>query len=75
MEGYQWGEDEERMGVKVQGIRSINGRQGEVKNSIGNGEAKELIYTTHGHELRAVIAGGKYGTRWRGIKEEKLGRL
>ena len=23
MEGYQWGEDEERMGVKVQGIRSI----------------------------------------------------
>ena len=26
-------------------------RQGEVKNSIGNGEAKELIYTTSGHEL------------------------
>ena len=25
---------------------------GEVKNSIGNREAKELIYTTHGHELR-----------------------
>ena len=21
-------------------------------NSIGNGEAKELIYTTHGHELK-----------------------
>ena len=53
----------------------VQSRQGEVKNSIGNGEAKELIYTTHGHELRAVIAGGKYGTRWRGIKEEKLGRL
>ena len=29
-------------------------RQGKVKNSIGNGEAKELICTTQGHELRAV---------------------
>ena len=27
-------------------------RQGEVKNSIGNGEAKVLICTTHGHEPR-----------------------
>ena len=43
------------MGEKVQGIRSLNGRykiDGEVKNSIGNGEAKELICTTQGHELR-----------------------
>ena len=43
-------------GEKLQGIRSINGRyknrQGEVKNSIGNREAKELICTTHGYELR-----------------------
>ena len=42
-------------GEKVQGIRSINvrykNRQGEVKNRIGNGEAKELICMTHGHEL------------------------
>ena len=36
---------------------------GEVKNSMGNGEAKELISTTHGHELRGVgIAGGSGGT-------------
>ena len=45
-----------RMGKKVQGIRIIIGRhkirQGEVKNSIGNGEAKELMYMTHGYELR-----------------------
>ena len=38
------------MGEKAQGIISINSRyknrQGEVKNSIGNGEAKELICTT-----------------------------
>ena len=43
------------MGEKVQGIRSINGRykiDGEVKNSTGNGEAKELISMTHGHEPR-----------------------
>ena len=26
--------------------------QGEVKNSMRNGEAKELMCTTHGHELR-----------------------
>ena len=26
MEGYQWGGDMGRMGEKVQGIRSINGR-------------------------------------------------
>ena len=42
------------MGVKVQGIRSIMGRHkidGEIKNSIGSGEAKELTYTTNGHEL------------------------
>ena len=30
----------------------VQNRQGEVKNSIGNGEAKELICVTHGHELR-----------------------
>ena len=55
MEGYQWGEGRGRMGEKIQGIRSINGRykiDGEVKNSIRNGEAKELICTTHGRELR-----------------------
>ena len=51
------------MGEKVQGIRSINGRykidKGEVKNSMRNVEAKELIYTTHGHELRWGNVGGK----------------
>ena len=44
-----------RMVEKVQGIRNIIGRyeiDGEVKNSIGNGEAKELLCTNHGHELR-----------------------
>ena len=30
----------------------VQNRQGEVKNSIGNGEAKPNICLTHGHELR-----------------------
>ena len=30
----------------------VQNRQGKVKNSSGNGEVKELICTTHGHELR-----------------------
>ena len=36
-------------------------QMGEVKNSIGNVEAKELICTTHGHELRwwGMWVGGK----------------
>ena len=49
----RWG----RMGGKGTGNKKHNwqvqNRQWEVKNSIGNGEAKELISTTHGHELRA----------------------
>ena len=56
-EGGEWGE-------RVRGLRSIIGRYkignvkgiGTVKNSIGNGEAKELICTTHGHDLRGRIA-------------------
>ena len=31
--------------------RLVQYRQREVKYSIGSGEAKELICTTHGHEL------------------------
>ena len=36
-------------------------RQGEVKSSVGNGEAKEVICTTHGHELRGgMMVGGAF---------------
>ena len=52
MEGYQWG-GEGGNGEKSTGIKKHNwqvqNRQGEVKNSMGNGE---LICMTHGHELR-----------------------
>ena len=43
MEGYQQGGGGSRMGEKVQGIRSKNGRykiDRDVKNSTGNEEAK-----------------------------------
>ena len=34
--------------------RQAQNRQGEVKNSIGNGEAKEFTCITHGHDLRGL---------------------
>ena len=53
-EGYQWGGVEN--GGKGTGNKKhkckVQNRQGEVKNSMGNGEAKVLICMTHGHELR-----------------------
>ena len=56
------GEGERReWGEMVQGIRSVIGsihnRQGEVRNSMGNAEAEELICMNHGHELRWKNAG------------------
>ena len=61
------------MGKKVQGIRSVHGRH---KIDRGNGEAKELICTTHGHELRRGNAGGSGCTGRRGIKgRKKMGQL
>ena len=80
MEGYQQGGGRGRMGEKLQGIRSINwqvqNRQGEVKNSMGNGKAKELICRTHGHELSWGNTGGREGTGWSGIKgRKKIGEL
>ena len=50
------------MGRNVQGISSIISRHKidgeEVKNSIGNRELKELICTTHGHELSGGLLEG-----------------
>ena len=46
------GENERKGTGNKQPKWQVQNRQGEVKNSMGNGEAKELIYTTHGHELR-----------------------
>ena len=53
----------------------VQNRQGEVKNSIGNGEAKELICVTHGHELRWGNYGGRRLQGRRELREEKMGQL
>ena len=37
---------------------NVQNRQGEGKNNIGNGEAKELMCTTHGHELSGGMLEG-----------------
>ena len=67
------------MGVKVHRIRSINGWykiDGEVKNSMGNGEAKELTCRTHGHELRWGDVCGRGSAGQKGIKGRKrMGQL
>ena len=56
MEGYQWGGIGEENGGKGTGNKKhewqVQNRQGEGKDSIGNGEAKKLICMAHGHELR-----------------------
>ena len=49
----------------------VQNRQGEVKNSMGDGEAKELIYMTHGHELRWGNDCGRGIQGGGGIKERK----
>ena len=38
---------------------------------MGNGEAKEPICMTHGHELRWGNDGGRRDTGWREIKRRK----
>ena len=40
---------------------------------MGNGEAKELKCTTHGHEIRGWNDGRRGSTGWRGIKGRKNG--
>ena len=73
MEGYQQGKRKSR--GKGTGIRkhnwNVQNRQGNVKNSIENGETKELICMTHGHELRWGNTGGRGATGRREIKERE----
>ena len=77
MEGYQQGEGGGRMREKGTGNKKhkwqVQNRQGEVKNSVGNGEAKELICTTHGHELRWGNVSGRVVQGGGGIKGREKG--
>ena len=80
-EGYQQGRCRERKGEKGTGNKKHNwyaqNRQEEIKNSIGNGEANELICTTssHGCELVEGMLEGM-GCCTKGDKgEKKMGQL
>ena len=57
LEGGGGGHGGKGTGNKKQKLQ-VQNRQGEVKNSMGNGETKELICMTHGHELRWRNDGG-----------------
>ena len=63
LDGYQLGGSRGRMGEKVQELRStywqVQNRQGDVKKTVGNRVAKELVCITHGHE----ISQGRNGQR------------
>ena len=65
MEDFQWGGGREEQWGKCTRKKKnwqVLHRWGEVKNGTGNRELKELICTTHGHELRGWgNAGGVRG--------------
>ena len=69
--GLSIGEKEGESGGKAtenkQHKWQVENRQGEVKNRIGNVEAKERIHMTHGHELKGQGNAG-WGVGRRGIK-------
>ena len=68
MGGFQWvsgrGHGGKGTGNKTHKWQ-VENRQGEGKNSIGNGDAKEFLCTNHGHELRRGNASGQ-GIQGRG---------
>ena len=66
MEGFQRGSERETGGKGTENKQhkwQVENRQGDVKNSIGNVETKELICKTHGHELTGgmQVRGGMQG--------------
>ena len=73
MEGYHPGRGGGENGGKGTGNKKhkwqAQTRQGEVKNSIGNVEARQLICMTHGHELR--WGGGYWREGWWRQRDKK----
>ena len=53
----------------------VENRQGNVKNSIGNVEAKELISMTHGHELKGGECGREGVGRMEWSEGAEMGQL
>ena len=73
-DGGQMGRGCERMGEEVRGLRSTNRQlhnsHEDVKYSIGNGIANELIRMTHGHEQWWQDCLRDWGAGWRGQRRE-----
>ena len=69
--GKGWEENEGKGTGNKKHKWQVQNTQGEVKNSTGNGEAKELICMTHGHKLRWGNVSGRSGAGQRGIKGRK----
>ena len=67
-------EGENGAGIKKHNWQGQN-RQGEVKNSIGTEEAKELACMTHGHELKGRDCWKEGVCRVEEGKGEKQGQL
>ena len=60
--------------LRVKKYKLVGTKQGEVKNSTGCGEAKELTCMTRGHELREELLQGM--DIWlEGAMRERLGQL
>ena len=74
--GLSVGRENGKNGGKDTGIKKhkcqVQNRQGEVKNSIGNGEATELICMTYGHE-GGVDCSREEGYQAKGCKGGKTG--
>ena len=69
--GEGMGENEGKGTTNKKHKQLVQNRQGEVKNSMGNGEAKEVLCTTHGHELRGGDGGGRGDKLEENTGEEK----
>ena len=58
--GRQWGENGGKDARNKKLKWYVQNRQGKLKNRMGNGEAKDLVCMTHGHELSwgGILVGG-----------------
>ena len=72
-----WEGEGEEQGKRCKVLRStiwwVQNRQGDAKNSIENGKAKELKCMTHGHEIRGKALPEGMGVLVRGEQRGNIG--
>ena len=65
------------MGEEARALRSasryLHNSHGDIKYSIGNGVAKELISMTHGHDQWCGVCLREWGVLVEGLQREKIG--